>query len=531
MHWFRFLFTLLGLVLVGIVLWYYYDQYVIDSNPSDFTENVAEESDTEENPQISELPELFDPSLFIQYPEGAIRDEMVIHFRDRADYLKYLGALAGAGYQPIGQIDELLAVRISTDSLRVVDPSLFESERSFSYLLERPPAPVEIAPEAFASLQAYGQSARSIVGGLVDGGDGTGVLVGILDSGIVPHAQFDDTYIVNIDLVGGGVGGPGAQHGTSVASIISGSEGIAPEAELFVVRVLDDEGIGTSYDVAQGIIQAVDMGVDVLNMSLGVYQDVQILRDAVSYANQQGVILVAAAGNDAYTQLPFPAAYPSVISVTAVDARGQQALFPNQSESINFAAPGVGIITANEEGGTIPFSGTSAAAPFVSGTLAAMLSADTNMSSQQAVELLQRHLNEAGSSGPDPVYGGGLVDWDRLRERGQPGLLDVAVADIHLASDATPGTMMPIEVTVQNRGTSWLASADLEVMLGEDEPMAFTVGSLSPGQITSRKVFTQVPSLGSDETLQIGARVLPPEIESDIRLQNNLKVVTYRPRN
>ncbi|MEM1222198.1 MAG: S8 family serine peptidase [Verrucomicrobiota bacterium] len=530
MNWLRFLFTLLGLIIVGIVGWYYYDQHVI-SNPSDSSDKVATEPKNEKKSETADFPELVDPSLFIQFPDGAIRDELVIHFRDRADYLKYLAALAGAGYPPIGQIDELLAVRISTDSLKAVDPVLFESERSFSYLIERPPAPVEIAPEAFASLQAYGQSARSIVGGLVDGGDGAGILVGILDSGIVPHAQFDDTYIVNIDIAGGGVAGPGAQHGTSVASIISGSEGIAPEAELFVVRVLDDQGLGTSYDVAQGIIQAVDMGVDVLNMSLGVYQDVQILRDAISYANQQGVILVAAAGNDAYAQLPFPAAYPSVLSVTAVDAKGQQALFPNQSKSIDFAAPGVGIVTANEEGGTIPFSGTSAAAPFVSGTLAAMLSANTNMSSQQAVQLLQRYLNEAGSSGPDPVYGAGLIDWDRLRERGQPGLLDVAVADIHLASDATPGTMMPIEVTVQNRGTSWLASADLEVILGEDEPMAFTVGSLSPGQITSRKVFTQVPSLGSDETLQIAARVLPPEVESDIRLQNNLKAVTYRPRN
>ena len=58
-----------------------------------------------------------------------------------------------------------------------------------------------------------------------------------------------------------------------VASIITGREGIAPVAELFVVRVLDDEGLGNSYDVAQGIVQAVDHGAQIINMSLGVYQD------------------------------------------------------------------------------------------------------------------------------------------------------------------------------------------------------------------------------------------------------------------
>ena len=82
-----------------------------------------------------------------------------------------------------------------------------------------------------------------------------------------------------------------------------------------------------------------------------------------------------------------------------------------------------------------------------------------------------------------------------------PNLLDVALADIYLQPDAQPGTTMPIEVTVQNRGTNWFSDAQLEVFIGEAEPVSFVLGSLGPGQTTTRKVFTQIPTLDSDEML------------------------------
>ena len=87
---------------------------------------------------------------------------------------------------------------------------------------------------------------------------------------------------------------------------------------------------------------------------------------------------------------------------------------------------------------------------------------------------------------------------------------------------------MPIEVTVQNRGTNWFSDAQLEVFVGEAEPVSFVLGFLGPGQTTSRKVFIQIPSLDSDETLSLFARVMPKKLEDDIRLNNNLKTVTFR---
>lgn len=526
----RLLWILLGLALLGAIIGY----FISTERPLTFfpegSEEITQADGATEQVDFN-FPALAGQQSTVQdlaYPTNAISGELVVHFNTRQDYLAYLKALTEAGIAPLGQIDELLAVRIPERALLKTNFGQYGARASYSYRIERPLPPIEVDPEALASLSAFGLSARAITGGM-DSGQGEGVIVGILDSGIQAHPQFDDVYIVHIDLAGGGVAGPGAAHGTSVASIITGSEGIAPEAELFVVRVLDDEGLGNSYDVAKGIVQAVDLGVKVINMSLGVYQDSPLLRQAVSYADERGVLMVAAAGNDAYNRMPYPAAYPQVLAVTAVDASGRQALFPNQSKEIDFAAPGVGILTAKEDQGTIFFSGTSAAAPFVSGTLASLLSGDSALPPKQAVDVLKRYLNDQGAPSADPVYGAGLVDWDRLRERAKPNILDAALADIYLQPDAQPGTTMPIQVTVQNRGTKWFSDAQLEVFVGEAEPVGFILGSLGPGQITTRKVFTQIPSLDSDETLSLAARVMLQKLDEDVRLNNNLKAVTFRP--
>lgn len=526
----RLLLLLLALVIIGGLIGFFLSQRSTRGDVAQDGKPVVGylPETTEAVVYFPESAELIPGDLVIDYPANAIKGEMLLHFTSRKAYAAYLKALADADLAPLGQIDELMVIRVGNDALSGPNPGNYEARLSFSYPVERPLPPVEIAPAALASLQAFGRSARSIVGGPVDG-DGAGILVGILDSGIKAHAQFDDVYIVHIDLAGGGVAGPGAAHGTSVASIIAGYEGIAPAAELFVVRVLDDEGVGNSFHVAEGIVQAVDLGVKIINMSLGLYQDTFLLREAVRYANERGVILVAAAGNDGYNQISYPAAYPEVLAVTAVDGAGRQALFPNQSEQIDFAAPGVGILSAKEDFGTVLFSGTSAAAPFVSGTLAALLSADTNRTPGQAIELMQRYLNDAGAPGPDPVYGAGLVDWNRLRERAKPGILDVAVADIYLSPEAVPGTTMPIEVTVQNRGTNWFSNSTLSVLVGEAEPVDFTIGTLGPGQTTTRKVYAQVPSRESGVALSIAAQVMPEDLSADVRLENNLKAVFFQP--
>ncbi len=469
------------------------------------------------------------PDKPLDFPDSAVAGEVVVRFGSRKEYLAYLKALGEAGFAPLGQIDRLLAVRIPEAALLRLNLGRFGARAEYAYRVVQPEPPERVAPGVIGRLQAYGVSAREIVGGLPHG-DGDGVIVAILDSGIQAHPQFDELYIVHIDLVGGGVAGPGAEHGTSVASIISGREGIVPNAELFVVRVLDDAGRGNSFHIAEGIVQAVDLGVKIINLSLGLYADAPVVREAVRYAAERGVLMVAAAGNDGYDRMPYPAAYPEVLSVTALDASGRQAQFPNQSVAIDFAAPGVGVETADGKSGTTLFSGTSAAAPFVTGTLASLLSGPAAMDPAIAVDLLKRHLNDAGAPGPDPEYGAGVLDWQRLRERGQTGILDIALAGLHLDAGALPGTTMPVEVTVQNRGTKWLTEATLEVALDNGEPVSFVIGTLGPGQITSRKVYTQLPSADSEAGLRVAARVLPKDPNEDVRLENNIQAVQFRPK-
>lgn len=491
------------------------------------TRSATDISSTVEMPAPESLDfDLAHPSPF--FPEGAIQGEYVIHFTDYDRYLEYLEMLSSAGLEPLGKIDTLLSVRVSEDVLSRLNHATYGGEEHFSYRIERPLPPAEINPELLARLRAFGESASMIVGGSVDG-DGSGILVAILDSGIEDHSYFKNVKIDSIDLTDIGVSGAGADHGTAVASIVAGAAGVAPAADLLVIRVLDDQGVGSSFDLAEGIVRAVDQGAQIINLSLGVYQDTQVLQEAVRYAQARGVLMVAAAGNDGYDQLPYPAAYSEVLSVTAVDGLGQHAVFSNKSKSIDFAAPGVGIFAAAEKAGAQLFSGTSAAAPFVSGTLATLLSGDSTLSPQEAVNLVENYLDEAGAAGPDSVYGGGLLNWDRLRERTMKDVDDLALADIYLQPDAQPGTMMPIEVIVQNRGTSWLAKGKLTILVGESAPVEFTVGNLAPGHTTTRKVHTQVPAMHSDETLQIAARVLAEGDSRDVRPENNVKAVFFRP--
>jgi hypothetical protein len=461
-------------------------------------------------------------------PTGAIPGELVLQFNSRDDYEALLQALADAGLSPLGRIDQLWAVRLPQSALGRIDLGRYDAGRGFSYRITQPPPPTQIAPEVLATLRAFGQSARFITGGPL-AGDGQGVRVAVLDSGVQAHAQFDDIEILELDIAEGSASGPGAAHGTSVASIITGREGIAPGVELISVRVLDGEGVGNSFQVAEGIIEAVDRGAQIINMSLGVYENVALLRQAVRYAHDQGVIMVAAAGNDGYEGMPFPAAYSEVLAVTAVDASGQQARFPNQSAEIDFAAPGVGIRAAGADAETVLFSGTSAAAPFVTGSLASLMSGDHPATPDAAVRLLSSYLNEQGAPGADPVYGAGVLDWDRLRERSRSDVIDVALADIYLPANALPGTNSAVEVTVQNRGTQWLSTADLEILVGEEELVQFRLGSLSPGQSTTRQVFVSIPSRESSADLNLAARVKHEDSHLDIRLENNVKAVTFRP--
>jgi type VII secretion-associated serine protease mycosin len=262
---------------------------------------------------------------------------------------------------------------------------------------------------------------------------GGGVTVAVVDSGVDANPQFGDRVIPGPDLVAGIKPGipPGADcvgHGTAVASIIAAAPvpgvsftGVAPAARILSVKISGTDTFPTSV-TPQGIMDAVQFGADVINLSLATPDDVQGLRNAVEYALRHNVVVVAAAGNDIGpggtdanhgnqgTGPFYPAAYPGVLAVGAIGPGGVLAGFSDRYTPVGVTAPGVNVTSAYP--GTFPAAydavqnGTSFAAAFVSGVVALVRSAHPGLNAAQVVA----RIEATAHGGTGPGTGHGLVD-------------------------------------------------------------------------------------------------------------------------
>jgi membrane-anchored mycosin MYCP len=253
---------------------------------------------------------------------------------------------------------------------------------------------------------------------------GGGVTVAIVDSGVDANPQFGDRVIFGPDLVAGTKPHipPGADcvgHGTAVASIIAAAPvpgisftGVAPAARILSVKISGTDTFPTAA-APQGIMDAVQFGADVVNLSLATPDDIPALRNAVEYALRHNVVVVAAAGND----LPhggtgpfYPAAYPGVLAVGAAGPGGALAVFSDRHTPVAVTAPGVNVTSAYP--GTFPEAyapaqnGTSFAAAFVSGVVALVRSAHPGLSAAQVVARIE--ATARGAAGPGT--GHGMID-------------------------------------------------------------------------------------------------------------------------
>ncbi|WP_165985721.1 type VII secretion-associated serine protease mycosin [Streptomyces sp. YIM 98790] len=267
---------------------------------------------------------------------------------------------------------------------------------------------------------------------------GAGVTVAVLDTGVdAGHPDLAGAVLQGKDFVSHGAE-PGdehwAGHGTAMAGIIagrghgadsgSGIVGVAPEADILPVRVLleendparDEERDAPGNAVADGIRWAVDQGADVINLSLGddspsAHPDAE--EDAaIRHALAEGVVVVASAGNGGESGDPvsYPAGYPGVIAVTAVDRSGARAPFSTRRWYATVSAPGKDVIIAAPGSRYMQGWGTSAAAAFVSGSVALLRSAYPELSPAQIKRLLAETAQDPPEGGRDDRLGGGLVD-------------------------------------------------------------------------------------------------------------------------
>ncbi|QTN33883.1 S8 family serine peptidase [Akkermansiaceae bacterium] len=446
------------------------------------------------------------------FAEGAIPNQRIIVFKDRGAMEGFLANM-GAGLNVLGRMDKLNALLIGfgseADLLANLDGT---EETSYNF-------PASIPEFGGAGVQGDAVALRQgLLQWLGVTGDnsawGTGVKIAILDTGIADHIAFRNA-IERINLVAlpsdpSTLNG----HGTSVASLIFSNNpltpGIAPGATPLSVRIADDAGASSSFLIAQGIIAAVDAGAQLINISLGGSGQSALVENALAYARQSGVVVVAAAGNNGTAGVMQPAASPNVIAVGAVDARNQHLDFSNTGKEIAVSAPGYAVNAAYPGDQAAVVTGTSFSSPIIAGTIAATMSNGSRqlLSPTQAVAAMNSNLNDIGAQGSDPATGAGVPDMWRILNGNTPGIYDAAITSI-------TNTGSQIQVLVQNLGTETMVNAGVSVNVN--------------GSITNANITTLLPGdtrviavpAGGSESLNIRSSVQLSGGQTDQRPAND----------
>ncbi|HWQ13058.1 MAG TPA: S8 family serine peptidase, partial [Roseiflexaceae bacterium] len=268
---------------------------------------------------------------------------------------------------------------------------------------------------------------------------GGGVTIALLDTGVSPtHPDLRDNLLPGFDFFNLDEDPRDDDgHGTYTAGVAAargdnrvGVAGICWDCTILPVKVLDRRGHGDDATIAAGIRFAVDRGARVISMSLGGPEDTRVMREAIAYARERGVLVVAAAGNgQAEGNLPsYPAAYPSVLAVSATGRDDTVAAFATTGDFVDIAAPGAGVwstLWSRAEGDTYgAANGTSAACPHVAGAAALLLSVRPDLTPEQVAELLQLGADDRGPPGRDAAYGAGRLNIARaLQILGEEGVL------------------------------------------------------------------------------------------------------------
>ncbi|MEU8675768.1 type VII secretion-associated serine protease mycosin [Streptomyces sp. NPDC048560] len=314
---------------------------------------------------------------------------------------------------------------------------------------------------------------------------GEGIKVAVLDTGVdAEHPDLAGQVLPGKDLIGFGAergDRAWALHGTAMAGIIagrgngpgrgSGVLGIAPEAKILPGRVILESSdrsrakarASRGTALSDGIRWATDQGADVINLSLG--DDSKSAHPdpsedaAVQYALAKGVSVVASAGNSGEKgdRISYPAAYPGVIAVAAVDKYGTHAAFSTRRWYATVSAPGVDVVVANPDRHYYIEWGTSAAAAFVSGAVALVRAAHPDLTPAQIKKLLADTARNSPPEGRDDARGYGLVDpaaaieaGSRIRTARNPDSAATGYAKQYFG----PG---PTQRTEDDGPASWLA--------------------------------------------------------------------------
>ncbi|BDG30635.1 S8 family peptidase [Parageobacillus thermoglucosidasius] len=340
------------------------------------------------------------------------------------------------------------------------------------------------------------------------------VLVAVIDTGAALHKDFCGNVLHSLgkDYVHPGrLALDDHGHGTHVTGIIAacannhegivGAAGFAP-VDVVPFKVLDREGTGGDFEIAKAVNDAVSMGADVINLSLAGKGKTLVLEQAVQNALQHHVVVVAAAGNWGISlQDVYPASYPGVIAVAAVDEHNQIASYSDYGWKLDISAPGDNILSTfiNNEYRTL--SGTSMAAPFVSGVAALLKATDPRLDDIQIRKRLFESAEDIQEKGYDIHSGYGVVqaakaiqlpyseavDWLTIKS-GQP--LSFSEKQILGISKGLIGKDVYVFIDDQlvekrNMDDQWLSFALPDVPSARNEKKLTVVGADHTGKVAA----------------------------------------------
>jgi subtilisin len=313
---------------------------------------------------------------------------------------------------------EINALRQNDNVARVEDDApCYALEGAFGHLaVESQPSPLaETIPTGVQQVnapQAWGYS------------QGKGIRVAVVDTGIdFMHPDLKPNYVGGASFVPG-VATPMDDHGHgthcagTVAAAIEGTNvvGVAPQASLYAVKVLDQNGSGQFSWIIAGIDWCIQNGMHIVSMSLGGPSAPAALEEMCNTAWDKGLLLVAAAGNSgpprpqAESSVGFPAKYRNVIAVSAIDSSNVIAAFSSRGPEVDVCAPGVGVLSDRLGGGTTTMNGTSMACPHVAGVAAVAWGSHRFSNNEEIWNLLAFTVDNLGVPDWDPLFGYGRVN-------------------------------------------------------------------------------------------------------------------------
>jgi len=339
------------------------------------------------------------------------------------------GVIEAAGGQILAEFDkmEMVHALVPTSALARLaqDPAIefIESDGQF----EIAEASTSEYEESWALVDIGAESVHSL------DYTGRGIRIALLDTGIdYNHPELAHSYRGGYDFINNDNDPMDDNgHGTHVADILAaardgkGVVGIAPEAEIYAIKVSDKRGSGSFSDLAKGINWAIENDIDIVNMSITGSGGNRALAKAVQTAYvEYGLVMVAAVGNGKGDVL-YPAAYEQVIGVGSVTKENNLSDFSRTGEGVELVAPGSGIKSTAIGGGYRISSGTSMATPLVTGSIAlllesnetawiktGMVNGDGMWTNNELRAVLRHAAKDLGEEGKDDSFGYGLLNLD-----------------------------------------------------------------------------------------------------------------------